>query len=114
MMLESAPVMMSEKRRPAQSTGEIIITTPQEVTALLQNWQRGDRSALDELTPLVFDELRRIAHRYMQHERNGHTLQTTALINEAYLRLAGGQPIEWQNRAHFFGVIAQVMRHVLT
>jgi RNA polymerase sigma factor (TIGR02999 family) len=106
--------MMSEKQRPAQDTGEITNTTPDEVTALLQNWQRGDRSALDELTPLVIDELRRIAHRYMQHERNGHTLQTTALINEAYLRLAAGQPIEWQNRSHFFGVIAQVMRHVLT
>ena len=85
----------------------------QDVTELLLEWRRGDSNALDRLTPIVYGELRRIAHRYMQHEREGHTLQTTALVNEAYLRLVGQQRIEWQNRAHFFGVMAQVMRHVL-
>lgn len=84
-----------------------------DVTELLLEWQQGDEAALDKLTPLVYDELRRIAHRYMRQERGGHTLQTTALVNEAYVRLVGGQKIEWQNRAHFYGVVAQVMRHVL-
>ncbi len=83
------------------------------VTELLIEWQQGDREALDRLTPLVYDELRRIAHRYVQMERSGHTLETTALVNEAYLRLVGGQKIDWQNRAHFFAVTAQVMRHIL-
>jgi RNA polymerase sigma-70 factor (ECF subfamily) len=83
------------------------------LTELLLEWQRGDKGALDELTALVYDELRRIAHAYVRRERGGHTLETTALVNEAYLRLLGQQKIEWQNRAHFFAVIAQVMRHVL-
>lgn len=87
--------------------------SPQNVTGLLDEWRQGDRAAFDKLTRLVYDELRRIAHRYMQQERDGHTLQTTALVNEAYVRLAGRQQIEWQNRAHFFAVTAQVMRHVL-
>lgn len=86
----------------------------QDVTGLLLKWQQGDSAALDQLTPLVYDELRRIAHRYMRQERDGHTLQTTALVNEAYVRLVGQQQIEWQNRSHFFAVTAQVMRHVLT
>jgi RNA polymerase sigma factor (TIGR02999 family) len=85
----------------------------QNLTSLLLEWQQGSSDALAKLTPLVYDELRRIAHRYMQRERNGHTLQTTALVNEAYLKLAGGHQIEWKNRAHFFGVSAQVMRHLL-
>jgi RNA polymerase sigma-70 factor (ECF subfamily) len=85
----------------------------QDVTELLLEWQQGDKCALDKLTPLVYDELRRIAHRHVQRERDGHTLQTTALVNEAYVRLVGGQRIEWQNRAHFFAVTAQVMRHIL-
>ena len=83
------------------------------LTGLLIEWRQGDRAALDRLTPLVYDEIRRIAHRYVQREREGHTLQTTALVNEAYLRLAGQQQINWQNRAHFFAVTAQVMRHIL-
>ncbi len=83
------------------------------LTGLLIEWGQGDRAALDRLTPLVYDEIRRIAHRYVQREREGHTLQTTALINEAYLRLAGSQNVDWQNRAHFFAVTAQVMRHIL-
>jgi RNA polymerase sigma factor (TIGR02999 family) len=84
-----------------------------DLTGLLIEWREGDRAALDRLTPLVYDEIRRIAHRYVLREREGHTLQTTALINEAYLRLAGSQNVDWQNRAHFFAVTAQVMRHIL-
>lgn len=87
--------------------------SPHELTELLVEWQRGDATALDKLTPLVYDELRRIAHRYVQRERNGHTLQTTELVNEAYLRLLRTQRIDWQNRSHFFGVTAQVMRRIL-
>jgi len=83
------------------------------LTELLIEWREGDKTALDKLTPLVYDELRRIAHRYVRRERDGHTLQTTALVNEAYLRLAGTKSIEWQNRSHFFAVTAQVMRNVL-
>ena len=84
-----------------------------DLTGLLFEWRQGNQAALKELTPLVYDELRRIAHRYVQRERNGHTLGTTALVNEAYLRLAGQNKIEWQNRSHFFAVTAQVMRHIL-
>jgi RNA polymerase sigma-70 factor (ECF subfamily) len=84
-----------------------------DLTGLLIEWARGDTAALDQLTPLVYDEIRRIAHRYVQHEREGQTLQTTALVHEAYLRLAGSQRVDWQNRAHFFAVTAQVMRHIL-
>jgi RNA polymerase sigma-70 factor (ECF subfamily) len=84
-----------------------------DLTGLLIDWARGDKAALDQLTPLVYDEIRRIAHRYVQREREGQTLETTALVNEAYLRLAGTQRVEWQNRAHFFAVTAQVMRHIL-
>lgn len=83
------------------------------VTALLQAWSAGDRSALDRLVPLVHAELRRLARRYMRQERVGHTLQTTALINEAYIRLVDAQGVNWQNRAHFFGISARVMRRVL-
>jgi len=88
------------------------LSTP-GLTELLDDWQQGDRTALERLTPLIYDELRRIAHRYVRRERNGHTLQTTALVNEAYLRLAGQDKTEWQNRAHFFAVTARVMRHIL-
>ena len=83
------------------------------VSQLLQRWSAGDAAALDELLPLVYDELRRMAHRYMQQQSAGHTLQTTALIHEAYLRLAGQEEKHWENRAHFFGVAAQAMRHIL-
>ena len=85
----------------------------QEITRLLAEWAGGDRAALDQLTPLVHAELRRIARRQMSGERHGHTLQATALVNEAYLRLAGQGGFEWQSRAHFFAVCAQVMRHIL-
>ena len=87
--------------------------SPQEVTQLLADWGKGDRSALDKLFPLVHSELRRIAQRQMNQERGGHTLQATALVNEAYLKLVGQPSFEWQNRAHFFAVCAQVMRHIL-
>jgi len=83
------------------------------LTGLLLEWREGDKAALDRLMPLVYDELRRIAHRYVQHERDGHTLQTSALVNEAYLRFAGQRNVDWQNRSHFFAVTAQVMRHIL-
>ena len=83
------------------------------LTGLLTEWREGDKSALDKLTPIVYDELRRIAHRYVRRERDGHTLATTALVNEAYLRLAGFQKFTWESRSHFFAVSAQVMRHIL-
>lgn len=87
-------------------------TSPEEVTQLLAAWSDGDRSALDKLLPLVERELHRLAHRYMSHERKDHTLQTTALVNEAYLKLID-QQVDWQNRAHFFGIAAQIMRRIL-
>jgi RNA polymerase sigma factor (TIGR02999 family) len=86
---------------------------PEDVTQLLIKWSKGDKAALDELMPVVHSELRRLARRYMARERPGHTLQTTALINEAYLRLVDQQGVEWQDRTHFFAVAAQVMRHIL-
>jgi RNA polymerase sigma factor (TIGR02999 family) len=87
--------------------------SPQEVTQMLVDWRNGDKQALDRLMPLVYGELRRIASRYMRRERESHTLQTTALVNEAYLRMVGKNNVDWQNRAHFFAVAAQVMRHLL-
>ncbi|HEX7999682.1 MAG TPA: sigma-70 family RNA polymerase sigma factor [Pyrinomonadaceae bacterium] len=84
----------------------------QEVTQLLAKLSNGDRTALDELLPLVYDELRRLADRYLRRERSDHTLQATALVNEAYLRLVD-QNVPWQNRAHFFGVAAEMMRRIL-
>jgi RNA polymerase sigma-70 factor, ECF subfamily len=84
----------------------------QDLTQLLAAWSDGDQSALDKLLPLVEDELHRLAHHYMSHERQDHTLQTTALVNEAYLKLID-QRVEWQNRAHFFGIAAQIMRRIL-
>jgi len=85
----------------------------QDVTALLDDWSRGDRDALDRLLPLVYRELRGVAARQLHRERNGHTLQPTALVHEAYLRLVEQRDVDWQNRAHFFGVAAQVMRRIL-
>jgi len=83
------------------------------VTVLLQAWSGGDREALDQLTPVVYEELRRLARHYMRGERSGHILQTTALVNEAYLRLVDLKRMSWQNRAHFFAVSAQLMRRIL-
>src|SRR2546428_13053348 len=84
-----------------------------EVTQLLLRWREGDKAALDKLTPLVYDELHRLAHRYISRERPGHTLQTTALVDEAYVRLVDKGGIRWENRAHFFAVSAQIMRRIL-
>ena len=84
-----------------------------DVTGLLDDWSRGDRRALDTLLPVVYAELRRIAARQLRRERDGHTLQPTALVHEAYLRLVEQRTVNWQSRAHFFGVAAQVMRRVL-
>ena len=88
-------------------------TSPQEITQLLVAWSQGDQAALETLTPLVYQELHRLAHRYLGRERPGHTLQTTALVHEAYLRLIDRQQVEWQNRAHFFAISAQLMRRIL-
>src|SRR6266700_3544609 len=87
--------------------------SPQEVTQLLAHWSQGDDDALAELTPLVYEELRRLAHHYMEGQRSDHTLQTTALVNEAYLRLADQTNPNWQSRAHFFAVAARAMRQIL-
>jgi RNA polymerase sigma factor (TIGR02999 family) len=84
-----------------------------EVTRLLRAWGSGDQAALDQLAPLVYGELRRLARRHMQRETPGHTLQTTALVNEAYLRLVDAANINWQDRTHFFAVSAQMMRRIL-
>ena len=83
------------------------------ITELLVDWSNGDETALDRLMPLVYDELRRLARHYMRNERAGQTLQTTALVHEAYLRLAGYKEIKWQERAHFFAIAAQLMRRIL-
>jgi RNA polymerase sigma factor (TIGR02999 family) len=80
---------------------------------LLIDWSNGDQSAFDKLMPLIDEELRRLAHRYMSRERAGHTLQTTALVNEAFVRLVNRKNVNWQNRAHFFGLAAQLMRTIL-
>ena len=84
-----------------------------QVTQLLQAWSAGEQGALDRLVPLVYDELHRLAQTYMAHERPGHILQTTALVNEAYLRLVDTAQANWRNRAHFFGACSQVMRRIL-
>jgi RNA polymerase sigma factor (TIGR02999 family) len=89
------------------------MTQTHELTQLLVDWSNGDRAALDKLMPLIDAELRRLAHRYMTRERAGHTLQTTALVNEAFLRLVNRKSLQWQNRAHFFGIAAQLMRTIL-
>ena len=86
---------------------------PEDVTQLLQSWGQGHREALDKLVPFVYAELHRLAQGYMRGEREGHILQTTALINEAFLRLINWKNVSWQNRAHFFGVSAQLMRRIL-
>ena len=88
-------------------------STAPRVTALLQAWSAGDSTALDRLVPLVHAELRRLARRYMRGERAGHTIQTTALIHEAYIRLVQSKTVAWQSRAHFFGISARLMRQVL-
>ena len=88
-------------------------TRPDEITQLLVDWGQGDHAALEKLTPVVYEQLRRLAHRYMEGQRPDHTLQTTALVNEAYLRLADQKNPNFINRSHFFAVAAKAMRHIL-
>jgi len=88
-------------------------SSPQTVTAMLQQWRQGDRRALDQLLPLIYDELRRQAARCLRHEYPAHSLQPTALVHEAYLRLIDQPHVEWQNRAHFFAIAAKLMRQIL-
>lgn len=87
--------------------------SPVEITRLLRDWSRGERAALDQLMPVVHDELRRVAARVLRGERSGHTLQATALVNDAYLKLVDQRHVRWEDRAHFFAVGAQVMRRIL-
>lgn len=91
----------------------VMLPSQHEITQLLVDWRGGEQGALDKLMPLVYDELRRLAHHYLSQERPGHTLQPTALVNEAYLRLLDQQNADWQNRTHFFAVAARIMRHLL-
>lgn len=88
-------------------------TSPQQITQLLLAWGNGDQAALETLMPLVYDELRKVAARHMRRQRPDHSLQTTALVNEAYMRLIDSSQVRWQNRAHFFAVSAQLMRRIL-
>src|ERR687884_1163652 len=87
--------------------------SPHEITHLLIAWSNGSQDALEQLYPLVYEELRRLAHRYMSRERPGHTLQTTAVVHEAYLRLFYHKHVQWQNRAHLFAIAARMMRRIL-
>ena len=91
-----------------------MLSSDDEITGLLIDWSNGNQAALDKLLPLVERELHRLAHSYMRHEDRDHTLQTTALINEAYLGLVNQKRVKWQNRAHFFGIAAQIMRRFLS
>src|SRR5437868_9823159 len=86
--------------------------TQADVTRLLVDWSQGDQGALEQLTPLVYSELRRLADRYLRRERPGHTLQSTALVHEAWMKLIDQRSVQWQNRAHFFGVAAQLIRRI--
>src|SRR3954452_23432826 len=95
-----------QEGQPRERTGK-------DVSMLLRAWSKGDRAALDKLTPIVYAELHRLARRHMRGERPGHSLQTTALVNEAYMRLVDYRHMEWQDRAHFFAVSAQLMRRIL-
>src|SRR5207244_12717808 len=99
--------MRKSRRKP------LMPITPHLVTTLLKKWEKGDESALEQLMPLVHDELHRLAHQHMLREKPGHLLQTSALINEAYLRLVDEPQVSWQNRTHFFGIAARLMRRIL-
>lgn len=100
-------------KKSTQSKHELKKSPCEGVSVLLQAWSGGDQSALEKLTPIVYDELHRLARHYMSHERTGHSLQTTALVNEAYLRLVDCKRMHWEDRAHFFAVSAQLMRRIL-
>src|SRR3989441_6098727 len=97
---------MQRTAQPGERAGD-------DISTLLRAWSNGDQRALDRLTPIVYNELHRLARRYMKRERPGHSLQTTALVNEAYMRLVDYTSMQWQNRAHFFAVSAQLMRRIL-
>ena len=107
--------MLPQRASPLRAAGVPVQRgdSSTQVTELLVRWRGGDREALDSLMPLVYEELRRIARHYLKNERIGHTLQSTALVNEAYVRLVGQDFPEWRNRAHFFAVAAQLMRQIL-
>ena len=107
--------MLAGLRRPPGAHGDPVRRDPsnRQITELLVRWRGGDQQALDDLLPLVYNELRQIASHYLQRERAGHTLQSTALVHEAYVRLVGPNVPQWQDRAHFFGVAARVMRQIL-
>jgi RNA polymerase sigma factor (TIGR02999 family) len=92
---------------------KVATPAPHDVTALLESWSNGDPDALQRLMPLVYDELHRLARNYLRRERPDHTLQSTALVHEAYMRMVNQKTVHWQNRAHFFGVAAQSIRHIL-
>src|SRR5579862_8486144 len=96
-------------QKEAQPDGAMV----SEISTLLRAWSEGDQEALQKLTPIVYNELHRLAGRYMRRERAGHSLQATALVNEAYMRLVDYKRMQWQNRAHFFAVSAQLMRRIL-
>jgi hypothetical protein len=102
----------ANKLNPNASGGDVPQTAPKDITQLLINWANGDQGALETLMPLVYEELRRLALNYMRRERPVHTLATTGLVHEAYLRLVD-QKVNWQSRAHFFGIAAQLMRRIL-
>jgi RNA polymerase sigma factor (TIGR02999 family) len=102
---------MTEALPPPPPTRDTAV--PDEVTQLLARWSQGDEAALSRMLPLVYDELRRMAQRHLQRERDGHTLQRTGLVHEAYLRLAQQGPLQWESRAHFFGWASTLMRHIL-
>jgi RNA polymerase sigma factor (TIGR02999 family) len=113
-LIEGAIIGTPFYSSPADSWNEEIMTaSPKEVTQMLLDWSNGDRAAFDRLVPMVYDELRRLANHYMRRERPGQTLQTTALVHEAYTRLVDYKRMRWQDRAHFFAVAAQVMRRIL-
>lgn len=95
------------------ATKNMTMPATHDITQLLLEWRNGNQAALEQLTPLVYAELRRLAARYLRRERQGHSLQATALVHEAYLHLIGQQNIDWQNRAHFIGVAARLMRQIL-
>jgi len=108
-----AQTAASVGQHPRKEVGFASMTTPPSVTALLADWSRGDTAALEQLLPVVYAELRHIAARQLRNERVGHTLQPTALVHEVYLRLVDQRQADWQNRAHFFGVAARIMRRIL-
>jgi RNA polymerase sigma-70 factor (ECF subfamily) len=106
-------VILFEPLDPPAGSTKMTQALPEQVTGLLLAWSDGDQAALEKLMPLVYAELHRLAKRYMAREHAGHTLQTSALVNEAYLRLIDTHGVRWQNRAHFFAVSAQIMRRIL-